>query len=163
MFLSVITNADLYFDRKLSFLRKKWFIIDDVIENWKITKFHFFWQKLTFVNNVFLHLNSSNLYGYMSVLRIYGHLFCSYHTYFNIKSIQTLAFISLNMHVGRSDWCSGRNTRPSPQRTRFDPRDRHDVPDLAGFLQVLRFPPASKIEFLPISRSPSYLFLLIVL
>ena len=80
MFLYVIRNADLYFDRKLTFLEKKWFINDDVTENLKIAKFHFFGQKWTFVNNVFLHLNSSNLYGYMSVLRIYGHLFCSYYT-----------------------------------------------------------------------------------
>ncbi len=95
MFLYVIINADLYFERKLSFLERKWSIIDDVIENLKITKFHFFGQKLTFVNNVFLHLKSSNSYQYMSVLRIYGHLFCSYYTCFNIKSIQILALSPL--------------------------------------------------------------------
>ncbi len=106
MFLYVIINVDLYFDRKLSFLGKKWIFIDDVIENIKIAKFHFFGQKMTFVNNVFLHLNSSNLHGYMSVLRIYGHLFCSYYTCFNIKFVQILAFISFNMHVTKMHHCT---------------------------------------------------------
>ena len=61
MFLYFIINADSYFDKNYHF-GKKAFFIDDVIENFKITKFYFFGQEMTFVNNVFLHLNSSNLH-----------------------------------------------------------------------------------------------------
>ena len=78
------------------------FIIDDVIENQNIAKFYFFETKLTFVNIIFLHKIESNLHGYMRVLRIYGHMNCSFLVHFKGKYVQILASIFFNMHFDRN-------------------------------------------------------------